>query len=155
MKTRLLILFTIIIVGILISTSLVFNVHLSDIESFVFRQLPLMLQNNPISHSFVVADIKKTPEYQKFTSTFPIYDERIIRTSAHSMEYQVITIDNQTKNFLILYFNHYNNGKLYSNLYCSLDTPLDDANKMPDGSINREKVLRYVEITNCVENYEW
>jgi hypothetical protein len=49
---------------------------------------------------------------------------------------------------------HYNNGKLYSNLYCSLDTPLDDANKMPDGSINREKVLRYVEITNCVENYE-
>jgi len=154
MKTRLLILFTIIIVGILISTSLVFNVHLSDIESFVFRQLPLMLQNNPISHSFVVADIKKTPEYQKFTSTFPIYDERIIRTSAHSMEYQVITIDNQTKNFLILYFNHYNNGKLYSNLYCSLDTPLDDANKMPDGSINREKVLRYVEITNCVENYE-
>jgi hypothetical protein len=35
-----------------------------------------------------------------------------------------------------------------------LDTPLDDANKMPDGSINREKVLRYVEITNCVENYE-
>jgi hypothetical protein len=62
MKTRLLILFTIIIVGILISTSLVFNVHLSDIESFVFRQLPLMLQNNPISHSFVVADIKKTPE---------------------------------------------------------------------------------------------
>ena len=155
MKTRLLILFTIIIVGILISTSLVFNVHLSDIESFVFRQLPLMLQNNPISHSFVVADIKKTPEYQKFTSTFPIYDERIIRTAAHSMEYQVITIDNQTKNFLILYFNHYNNGKLYSNLYCSLDTPLDDANKMPDGSINREKVLRYVEITNCVENYEW
>jgi hypothetical protein len=154
MKTRLLILFTIIIVGILISTSLVFNVHLSDIESFVFRQLPLMLQNNPISHSFVVADIKKTPEYQKFTSTFPIYDERIIRTAAHSMEYQVITIDNQTKNFLILYFNHYNNGKLYSNLYCSLDTPLDDANKMPDGSINREKVLRYVEITNCVENYE-
>jgi hypothetical protein len=147
-------LFAIIIVGILISTSLVFNVHLSDIESFVFRQLPLMLQNNPISHSFVVADIKKTPEYQKFTSTFPIYDERIIRTAAHSMEYQVITIDNQTKNFLILYFNHYNNGKLYSNLYCSLDTPLDDANKMPDGSINREKVLRYVEITNCVENYE-
>jgi len=154
MKTRLLILFTIIIVGILISTSLVFNVHLSDIESFVFRQLPLMLQNNPISHSFVVADIKKTPEYQKFTSTFPIYDERIIRTSAHSMEYQVIAIDNQTKNFLILYFNHYNNGKLYSNLYCSLNAPLDDANKMPDGSINREKVLRYVEITNCVENYE-
>jgi hypothetical protein len=154
MKTRFLMLFTIIIVGILISTSLVFNVHLSDIESFVFRQLPLMLQNNPVSHSFVVADIKKTPEYQKFTSTFPIYDERIIRTAAHSMEYQVIAIDNQTKNFLILYFNHYNNGKLYSNLYCSLDTPLDDANKMPDGSINREKVLRYVEITNCVENYE-
>lgn len=154
MRIRLLILFAIIIVGILISTSLVFNVHLSDIESFVFHQLPLMLQNNPISHSFVVADIKKTPEYQKFTSTFPIYDERIIKTAAHSMEYQVIAIDNQTKNFLILYFNHYNNGKLYSNLYCSLDTPLDDANKMPDGSINREKVLRYVEITNCVENYE-
>ena len=154
MKTRLLILFVIIIAGIFVSTSLVFDVRLDDIESYVFHQLPLMLQNNPISHSFVVADIKNTHEYQKFTSVFPVYDESIIRTAAHGMEYQVIAIDDQTKNFLILYFNHYNNGKLYADLYCSLDTPLDNANLMPDGSINREKVLRYVEITNCVENYE-
>ena len=154
MRNRILILFAIVIVRILISTSLVFNARLSDAESFVFRQLPLMLQNNPISHSFVIADIKKTPEYQKFTSTFPIYDERIIITSVNGMDYQVIAIDDQTENFLILYFNHYNNGRLYSDLYCSLDTPLDNANKMPDGSINREKVLRYVEITNCVKNYD-
>ena len=154
MKTRLLIIIGINIVGIFISTSLVSNVRLSDIGSFVFRQLPLMIQNNPISHFFIIADIKKTSEYQKFTSTFSIYDERIIRTSANSVEYQVIAIDNPTKNFLILYFNHYTNGKLYADLYCSLDIPLDDANRMPDGSINREKVLRYVEITNCVENYE-
>lgn len=154
MKTRLLIILGIIIVGIFIFTSLVFNVRLSDVESFVFHQLPLMIQDNPISHSLIISDIKKTQEYQKFTSTFPIYDERTMRASAYTLEYQVIAIDNQIKNFLILYFNHYSNGKLYADLYCSLDTPLEDANLMSDGSINREKVLRYVEIANCVENYE-
>jgi len=79
MKTRLLMIVGIVIVGIF---SFVVLDNTSVVSSFFQTSFLTHVKNNPASHHFMILDLQNTDEYKAFASKFPIHDEGIISTGS-------------------------------------------------------------------------
>ncbi len=147
MKTRLLIIIGIVLIGIF---SFVILDNLSNISTFFHTSFPVYVKNNPISHHFMILDIQNTKEYSTFDSKFPIYHEGIISTG-HLLEYKVTANNNQTDNLLILDFKYnVHNDKIRTYVSCSVLGPEGVFHIAPDNSFD-DRVINFIEHTDCLE----